>query len=493
MNTKYKYKVFIVDDEPISIQLISNIIKMYCPEIEIVGSADNVLKCLEKLKTCEADILISDIRMPGLSGIDLISKVKQLYPDILNIFVSGYREFEYAKAAMKLEVEDYLLKPIVPSEFKKTIHKAEEKLDILFQKKRTAILYEREQLEDDNLEKYFPHEKYYVAIIRKNGLPKRFIGKIQDSIFKNKYNMVMNGRDVMESFYLVPEDVVSNGNIRQIMKNTYIRESQNAGYTTMILSKKSYYARELGNIYRTLCKMLDFYLVIGKSQILYLEDCEDSVQNALSIRGEVSKLEWLLENKKIEQAKAEIICLGNKFRNADVTQRETEKVINLILALMNQHVDEFSWNIQNEVAMEEILCGATNINDIFMELSNLLNHAELKNKEEKLDSSEFIEKVKEYIVNHLSEDLSLKNTSKKFGISQTYLGQLFNKYQKVSFSNYIIEMRIQRAKELLDNDKEILIKDVAKSVGYQDQFYFSRVFRSMTGITPTDYINKGEK
>ena len=151
MNTKYKYKVFIVDDEPISIQLISNIIKMYCPEIEIVGSADNVLKCLEKLKTCEADILISDIRMPGLSGIDLISKVKQLYPDILNIFVSGYREFEYAKAAMKLEVEDYLLKPIVPSEFKKTIHKAEEKLDILFQKKRTAILYEREQLEDDNL------------------------------------------------------------------------------------------------------------------------------------------------------------------------------------------------------------------------------------------------------------------------------------------------------------------------------------------------------
>ena len=110
-----------------------------------------------------------------------------------------------------------------------------------------------------------------------------------------------------------------------------------------------------------------------------------------------------------------------------------------------------------------------------------------------MDSSEFIEKVKEYIVNHLSEDLSLKNTSKKFGISQTYLGQLFNKYQKVSFSNYIIEMRIQRAKELLDNDKEILIKDVAKSVGYQDQFYFSRVFRSMTGITPTDYINKGEK
>ena len=53
-------------------------------------------------------------------------------------------------------------------------------------------------------------------------------------------------------------------------------------------------------------------------------------------------------------------------------------------------------------------------------------------------------------------------------------------------------MRIQRAKELLDNDKEILIKDVAKSVGYQDQFYFSRVFRSMTGITPTDYINKEE-
>ena len=159
---------------------------------------------------------------------------------------------------------------------------------------------------------------------------------------------------------------------------------------------------------------------------------------------------------------------------------------------MNQHVDEFSWNIQNEVAMEEILCGATNINDIFMELSNLLNHAELKNKEEKLDSSEFIQKVKEYIVNHLSEDLSLKNTSKKFGISQTYLGQLFNKYQKVSFSNYVIEMRIQRAKELLDNDKEILIKDVAKSVGYQDQFYFSRVFRSMTGITPTDYINKEE-
>jgi YesN/AraC family two-component response regulator len=104
----------------------------------------------------------------------------------------------------------------------------------------------------------------------------------------------------------------------------------------------------------------------------------------------------------------------------------------------------------------------------------------------KVDTPEFFSLIKEYISLHLAEPLTLQAMCGHFGISQTYISRLFRKYSGQSFINYLTGARIEKAKQYLTNP-DMLIKDIAPMVGFSDQFYFSRVFRSLTGQSPSKY------
>lgn len=87
----------------------------------------------------------------------------------------------------------------------------------------------------------------------------------------------------------------------------------------------------------------------------------------------------------------------------------------------------------------------------------------------------------------MEKPLTLQLVSKELGISQTYLSKMFRKYENKSFNNFLTQIRMEEAKRLIKSDKDLYIKDIAALVGYPDQFYFSRLFRSYTGVCPSDY------
>ncbi|MBQ7370760.1 MAG: helix-turn-helix transcriptional regulator, partial [Blautia sp.] len=91
---------------------------------------------------------------------------------------------------------------------------------------------------------------------------------------------------------------------------------------------------------------------------------------------------------------------------------------------------------------------------------------------------------------NLSKAVSLQELCRTFGISQTYMSRLFRKYSGNSYSQYLTELRMNRAKELFQENPDSFIKDVAATVGYEDQFYFSRIFRSYTGKSPSEYLKE---
>ena len=114
------YQVMIVDDEPMAASLIVNIIKRKYSNFDIMGTAYDGEEALELMeKKGEPDVLITDIQMPVMNGLKLVEETKKRYPEVLSVIVSGYQEFEYAKQAIAFGVCDYILKPIVPSEFAK--------------------------------------------------------------------------------------------------------------------------------------------------------------------------------------------------------------------------------------------------------------------------------------------------------------------------------------------------------------------------------------
>ena len=109
----------------------------------------------------------------------------------------------------------------------------------------------------------------------------------------------------------------------------------------------------------------------------------------------------------------------------------------------------------------------------------------------KVDTPEFFEKIQNYMKEHLSEQLSPQVICDIFGISQTYLSRLFRKYSHMGFNKSLNYFRIERAKEIMRKEG-LFIKDVASMVGYSDQFYFSRIFRSITGCSPSEYIESNK-
>ncbi|MDR0601351.1 MAG: AraC family transcriptional regulator [Treponema sp.] len=104
----------------------------------------------------------------------------------------------------------------------------------------------------------------------------------------------------------------------------------------------------------------------------------------------------------------------------------------------------------------------------------------------KIDTPEFFTLIREYIAAHLAESLTLQSLCGHFGISQTYMSRLFRKYTNQSFLNYLTRARVGQAKRYLAK-KGILVKDAAALAGFSDQFHFSRVFRSLTGLSPSEY------
>lgn len=487
----YRYKVFLVDDEPASLQLISNIIRMSCSELEITKTAGSAAECLAALERDVPDILISDIRMPGANGIDLIAAVQKTCPDVVSVLVSGYQEFEYARAAMKLDVEEYLLKPIVPDEFCQVMRRVEKKVDRLFQNKRSAILAGTEAPENGGSSRYFPDGQYYAAVIRKNGLPRRFISGGAETQrvgpVRHEQDIILGGRDMMETIYLVPAKLVEDQDLFQLLGHVYERERQNASYVTAVLTRECFAAADIPEKIKELQECLDDSLVIGLDQIVYVEEKKrNRAGSGFDYRGVLRKLEKYLEEDRMKKAREELALAGEYAVSCQVSQKELERVISLILMMLTEYVKSPGDGFRTG-DFEEVLANAADMREIFAELSGFLDQAADRNAAGKLDSPEFIGQIIRYLKHHLTDDISMKTIARMFGISQTYLGQLFQKHRQVSYSGFVTELRITQAKRLLESDPSMLVRDVAALSGYEDQFYFSRVFRNATGMTPTEY------
>jgi len=136
-----KYKVMIVEDEPAAAAFIERLIELKCPDYEVAAKAEDGARALELLIDTFVDVVVSDIRMPGMDGIELAGRLKEDYPDILTVIVSGHQEFEYAKGAIRAGVEDYLLKPLDPSEITRIFEGINRKLKRKYWERRNKVLH----------------------------------------------------------------------------------------------------------------------------------------------------------------------------------------------------------------------------------------------------------------------------------------------------------------------------------------------------------------
>lgn len=490
------YQVFIAEDEPAALEHICTIIQNKCPNFQVVGTAEEGKSALEQLEYLRPDVLITDVKMPVMDGIFLIKRVKEKYPDILSVIISGYQEFDYAQSALHYGVCDYILKPVKPSTLQESMYMIQGRLDEYYYGLRNRTIREMYlgNISDPvRFRRIFSDDGYYIALLRKNSLPRRFAEFRGVEIFSIKEEQLMvYGRDEMEALYICPVKLMVHSSFEKFMMHILEKQKNTAAFHTLVLKERPVPAEKLPEMIRQLYQTMDYQLVIGKNQIIRDEDFDAAEKGGHKFdNSSLSRLEFLIKEHNRQDIPDEISRCFAKWSREEYNQLWTEEKVREMFSVFRR-ADLLDEPVAMcEYFIDEAFYYAENMQKLAEDIRQILCRNILEESRTwKIDTPEFFDKVEKYLKEHLTEPLSPQKICDVFGISQAYLSRLFRKYSTVSFSKRLTILRVEKAQQIMRDKRELYIKDIASRVGYGDQFYFSRIFRSVTGISPTEYMEE---
>lgn len=486
----------LVDDEPAAIQFLSTIIGKKCPDFVVTHTAADGQEAIEILQNSVVDVILFDINMPILNGLELSERIHHAQLPVQMVAVSGYSEFEYARQALKNGVLDYLLKPIVPNEVVKVLDGLKDKLDQLYYQERIQIirkLYHDTTVPDSVVERYFGEQTFYVALVRYNGLPVRFSTMNSKEVFSEIYETIFSfGRDDRENLYIFPAGLVIENQFRNMLQLRVERDTTIEGYHTVVYSSKPVESKNMNDTIKQLYQILNNQIVLGENRTVDIcRDQDVGFELDETEKNLFAEYQYCLTKRDSRKAKERMLKLLEVWNQNKRSLLWIERRIRSMSLSIDQ-LNEKNFNnryVENENALEEIFANSQDFKQLKSGIAEIIYQSSDEEwQEDVMDTPEFVERVCDYMKKNLDQPLSMLSIGKEFGISQTYLGKLFRKHKQVTLNNFLTAARMEKAKELMAQNEEIMIKALAERLGYKDQFYFSRVFRSYTGVCPSDYI-----
>lgn len=461
-------KILIVDDEKFIRLGLEMIIKNSFDSVEL-ELAKNVQEALNKISEKEFDLIITDINMPGMSGIELIKNMRDSGKHTKIIVLSGFNEFEYARQCMKYGVKTYLLKPIDNEELVSSINEIFMTINEENSEEKVALLREL-KYEIENREK-----------------KQRDINKILESLdisfkrYKCYYVKVKNG---IESF----EKKCREKNL------LFIADEQNDGYlisdSEQELSEFQYdfiaesdMENELILAFEALKNLKKYGIILGKNHIKMSD-----IANRKYFFVNTAKVPDIYSYIKmgrfdlIEEILKDIF-LQEKTKNYNY--KAFEEIHQSFIRNVFDKLDKDTVNLDVlNIEFENLVF--SNMKEYVEELSKVLKAlAESLNKKNKIEKM-YIEKAKEYIKINYSKDLNMAVVSNYVSLNYSYFSSLFKKYMNMNFLDYLNIVRIENSKEYLKK-VDYKIYEISKLVGYKNPKHFSKIFKKIEKITPVEY------
>jgi two-component system response regulator YesN len=501
-------RLLLVEDEPSALRYLRSIIESRCAGFEVVGTAENGVEALEKARRELPDIVITDIKMALMNGIELAARIERELPFIYTVIVSGYQEFDYARRALNSGVVDYLLKPVNAVQLKRLLDSLARRLAGDYHEKRTELLQmaiSGAAIAPWQIEKYLPFKRYCAALLRNGGLPCRSLAPLREhdltetlaaakKSLEEKDIWSLPGRDRAEALFVnTPEHMRAENVRKQIVT---IADTRPEIFHTVLFHPGVFALDDLPALVPTLYRALDSALVIGHSQVLSgtMDPRAGKISPAVLDPELGSRIDFLISNAMYAELEAELRRLLQGWEKEQRPQIWVEAYLRQVLHLVVKKSPRTSVSSTEdlELMLEDALHASATHCELVEKAWSLvakITHSPPAPRHG-TDLPELLQAIERYLRANYTDTITLQSVCEAFTISQTYLSKLFRRYEKTSFNDYLTGVRIDAAKRLIQENPLMPLKDVAAFVGYHDQFYFSRVFKSVTGAPPSEYARR---
>lgn len=511
------YSVLIVDDERFTREGIARLTPWEEMGVTHVETAASGEEALEHVAGHMPHILLTDVEMDNMNGLELIRAVNELNPDLRIIVLTGHDDFAYVQECCRMVVHDYLLKPVEIEIISATVSKQVKKLEELEeerQQRRRAMRVEiiKEKIQKEKVfRKYLSGEEHLRDSVRtelydhrwNEGLNLRVAVISQGTETGNEwdgqrdlqelsmnsvcYEMVEDAghgihfRNENDHIVLILFEGPGHPNAREILEQLQtVLQNEYTVAEEIYLGNEISRLEDLPQSYSDTMKLLNHQK--RRSKVIFTLDPSEELPLETRIGFIIHEMEKNISQMKIVMELYEEfwqLLMNYETDHEQCRRFWTHTITDLYMAWLSEHKESVDQKFTDLLFLAR-QSSPEKLHSLGREfLSGLEDVAEE-------DDDDVIASVKRYIDSHLEENLSVTNLAGQFYLSVAYFSKLFKKTAGVGCNYYIMHQRMERAKILLRKSK-IRVSDVAEQVGYQDVNYFSLTFKKYTGMAPVDY------
>ena len=471
--------VLLIDDEPWVLEDLKSLLNWEEAGFEIIGEANDAETAKQLIENLNPDVVISDIRMPGLNGIQLLETYEKTDVTFKTIFVTAYGKFEYAKKALELGADGYLLKPVDPEELVVTLAKVKKQLESekgirnnVFKWEKTHKLFSMldgtcaEETGDSFLEEIGVSnvsERYVIAIAKES---KEKVSEILRDFPMHASVVPFSEKRCLifiqtESTYF---NIITYKNIIKYLKNTFGKHNIYLGISRITDRKRKFrIAFMQADCAVDYSFITHSFVNVYREENASLQDVTGLISRQKSLSGKIDVFEKL----------------PDELRKKHVYGKKLFEVFEYL-------VEQFDLDYDlRDMDIKELANYFKTIEAFFDHLSRCANDKGGK-RNKKTSSRSIVKEIIEYIQSNYNQKIMINDLAQQFFLNPSYLSNLFKLETGKSFTAYLVECRLQKAANLLETT-DLTLYEISAEVGYEDYFHFSKLFKKHMQSSPANY------
>lgn len=501
------YRLMIIDDESVVREGIKTLIPWADYQFEICAEGVDGKDGLKKIMEYSPDLVLIDIKMPGMMGIDVIKEARERGFQGKFTILTGYADFKYAKTAILLGVRAYLLKPIDEDELIQNVEDVLEELEAKKQqdayytiqelKSRQEIIYRllmevgTDEKINQELRVYgldLNYKSFCVALLVSN---KEYLS-LDDPEYEDKVALALYGIDSVEKLFVDNQLVVvyKGGTYKELIpklmvNNDRIQERFGEGFFITV-GQDVVSWNDLHFSYETARYLAQYKFLYQEKKLITIEVFEKySEADSANFAEEIQSY---IEIGDIE-AVSEVIKNRSEYYKSNLMKESDIKILvahNMILLqnMIERRHKEKKDELLNFYSISKRIMEAESVDKLQNEVIEFS-----KNISEIIGTSgidNVVMRMHAYMQNNYDKDIKIESIAKMMNYNSAYLGKIYKKKMGMSFNNMLDEIRIQNAKRLLE-ETDIKVYQVSKQIGYGNIDYFYAKFKKYVGVTPKKY------